>query len=192
MTKKQPIDPIGLRRRAESRLQNKTPPTGAPQSADDPQRLIHELQVHQVELEMQNEELRYAWEAVEVGRARYTELYDFAPMGYFTLELNGEISQTNLNGASLLGIDRARLSGTRFDAFLAGADRSAFTSFLKQVFAAAPDQTCVVELARKDQPPRTLHIGAALTANGEQCRVAVVDITGLKQTEAKRAQPGSP
>ena len=188
MKPNKPIDHAILRRRAESRLQSKAQPARAPQS-DDPQRLIHELQVHQLELEMQNDELFYAWEAVELGRARYTELYDFAPMGHFTLELNGEISQTNLKGASLLGVDRDQLSGTHFDTFLAGAHRAAFSSFLKQVFAAAPDQQCVVELARKNKPPRTLYLAAALTANGERCRVAVIDITLLKQTEAKPALP---
>ena len=69
-------------------------------------RLVHELQVHQIELEMQNKELAQSDAALEAALTRYTALYDFAPVGYFTPDKQGNILQVNLAGANLLGTDR--------------------------------------------------------------------------------------
>jgi hypothetical protein len=103
-----------LRRRAEARLRTAAT-KGAPARTDaETQRLVHELQVHQIELEMQNEELRESRAEVEAGLERCTELYDFAPVGYLTLGRDGAIRQVNLTGARMLGVERARLPGRRF------------------------------------------------------------------------------
>ena len=99
MKPKKPTDATDLRRRAQARFQRQPPPPKVPGSADEMQRLIQELQIHQIELEIQNEELREAHAGLEVSAARYTNLYDFAPLSYFTLGLKGEIIQTNLAGA---------------------------------------------------------------------------------------------
>ena len=110
-------DPAELRRRAELRLkdqQSKHPPN---QSDADNQRQLHELEVHQIELEMQNEELREAREAMEALLEKYTDLYDFAPVGYLTLDREGIIREANLAGASLLGIARSALINGRIRAF---------------------------------------------------------------------------
>ena len=99
-------DATELRRRAEARLRAaKTEGTPARTEAEA-QRLVHELQVHQIELEMQNQELRESRAEVEAGLERYTELYDFAPVGYLTLGRDGAIRQVNLTGARLLGVER--------------------------------------------------------------------------------------
>ncbi len=84
---------------------------------------------------MQNEELRQTRTEVETTVARYTELYDFAPIGYFTLESNGMITLTNLAGALLLCPERTRLTGKPFSSFVSVADLLAFNAFLRQVFA---------------------------------------------------------
>jgi hypothetical protein len=89
-------------------------------------RLIKELQIHQIELEMQNEELVQAREATEAALRQYTELYDFAPVGYFTLAGDGTISKANLYGAGLLGVDRGKLIHRRFDGFVADPSRKTF------------------------------------------------------------------
>ena len=81
-----PTNTAELRHRADARLQSRKPPANAPRSAHETQRLLHELQVHQVELEMQNEELRNSRAQVEAAVSRYTDIYDFAPVGYFTLK----------------------------------------------------------------------------------------------------------
>ena len=95
----QPTDAAELRHRADARLQIQKPPAHAPRSAHETQRLLHELQVHQIELEMQNEELRNSRVQVEAAVSRYTDIYDFAPVGYFTLKSDGVITQTNFAGA---------------------------------------------------------------------------------------------
>jgi diguanylate cyclase (GGDEF)-like protein/PAS domain S-box-containing protein len=180
-------DDTDLRRRAQERLQNQASLRKVPQSEPEMQRLIHELQVHQIELELQNEELQSSRAEVEAALARFTDFYDFAPVGYFTLDRNGTIAQTNPAGARLLGSERARLQNQRFASFVADADKVAFKDFLEKVFSAQPDQACKVELALngKNQASRTVQIDAALSPDGQECRAVVVDITARKQAEAR-------
>jgi PAS domain-containing protein len=93
--------------------------SGRRDTAEDTQRLVHELRVHQIELELQNEELQEAREELEAGLQRYSDLYDFAPTGYLTLDSQGTIRKANLAGARLLGLERGRLVGVRFGVFVA-------------------------------------------------------------------------
>jgi PAS domain-containing protein len=101
-------DPAELRRRAEARLpvqrKSQRSKAGHQKSAADTQRLLHELEVHQIELEMQNDELQRTRNELEVALAKYTDLYDFAPVGYFSIDESGAILEVNLTGAVLLGI----------------------------------------------------------------------------------------
>jgi diguanylate cyclase (GGDEF)-like protein/PAS domain S-box-containing protein len=180
-------DSADLRRRALERLQHLTLLRGVPQSAHEMQRLLHELQVHQIELELQNEELRNSRSEVEAALARFTDFYDFAPVGYFTLDRRGVIVQTNPAGARLLGTERARLHNQRLSSFVASADRVAFEGYLQQVFSAMPDQAHKVELALngKNQASRSVQIDAVLSPDGRECRAVVVDVTARKQAEAR-------
>src|SRR5512133_3655489 len=123
-------DLSALRRRAEDRLQTETARIQPPRTEEATQRIVHELEVHQIELEMQNAELRQARDEVETLLEKYADLYDFAPVGYFTLDCDGIIRTTNLAGASLLGIERARLLGRRFGLFVAIEARPFFSEFL--------------------------------------------------------------
>ena len=103
---------VEIRRRAEVRLRAQPKPraaTGGLNSATDSQRLLHELQVHQVELEMQNAELQESRNRMERLLEKFTDLYDFSPVGYFTLGITGTIHQVNLTGTHLVGVERARL-----------------------------------------------------------------------------------
>ena len=97
-----------------------------------PGRLLHELQVHQIELEMQNRELREAREQIEEARDRYAELYDFAPVGYMILDENGVIEEINLTGASMLGKERSNILGRPFFSYLDRKDRDPFRHVLKE------------------------------------------------------------
>jgi PAS domain S-box-containing protein len=183
-----PTNTAELRHRADVRLQSQKPPANAPRSAHETQRLLHELQVHQIELELQNEELRNSRAQMEAAVSRYTDIYDFAPVGYFTLKSDGVITQTNFAGARLLGLERARLVGKRFEPFVSSADRPAFNALIQQVFAAQAHLALEVELVRIDQPSRSVHIEVTLSSNGQECHAVVLDITERKQLEYYQEQ----
>ncbi len=178
-------DAAELRRRAEARLREDAAKSAPVQTREDLHRLVHELQVHQIELEMQNEELRRSRAEVEAWLERYTELYDFAPVGYLTLGRDGEIRQVNLAGASLLGVERARLSGRRFGVFVAEPDRSVFDLFLKNAFASRAQEVCEVALLREGREPLNLIIRGTASQDGQECRVVLADVTERKQAQAQ-------
>jgi PAS domain S-box-containing protein len=158
-----------------------------PKSEADTQRLLHELQVHQIELEMQNGELEEARNKMEVLLTDYTDLYDFAPVGYMSLNEQGQILKVNLTGAALLGVGRSRLVNRPLKAYVAPADRPGFLNFLKQVFAGSAKQVCEANLLREGGASfcANIHGAAASSAGGPQkwCRVVVSDITALKLSE---------
>jgi len=174
-------DAADLRRRAEARLREDMAKGAPGRIEDDLQRLVHELQVHQIELEMQNEELRRSRAEVEAGLERCTELYDFAPVGYLTLGRDGAIRQVNLTGARLLGVDRARLPGRRFGVFVAEPDRSAFNALLEKAFASQAQEVCEVALLKEGKRPLNVHIAATVSEDAQECRAIMVDITERKQ-----------
>jgi PAS domain S-box-containing protein len=177
---KKPPGTTHLRRRAEDRLRDQAP---AAQSGKpfDPLQLLHELQVHQVELEMQNAELRQARNEVEALLEQYTDLYDFAPVGYFTLDRAAAIQSVNLTGARLLGIERSRLKGCRFDLFIAPEDRPVFAAFFEAVFSRQGQQRCEVVLGPEGRPRLFVQIEATAAASGRECRLALIDMTELQQ-----------
>jgi PAS domain S-box-containing protein len=178
-----------LYRRAVTQLQewrkNQKPEAGLTKPAVDSHRLLHELEVHQLELEMQNDELQKARDELEVALDQYTGLYDFAPAGYFTLTADGTIHMVNLTGACLVGIERSRLLGRSFGLLISAELRPVFNSFLKRVFAGHTKQSCEFVLLSRGQPPRTVNIEAQCLLNGQDCRAAVVDITEHKRVEDK-------
>ena len=171
------------RHRAETRLRDQHPDTAAGRSAADTQRLVHELQVHQVELEMQNEELQQARDTVEAALEKYSDLYDFAPVGYLTLDREGTICEANLTSASLLGVERSRLIRRRFGFFLSLTELPAFNAFLKRVFESKAKGFCETTLVREGKPALAVRIEAAMAASGGECRAAVTDITERKRAE---------
>jgi signal transduction histidine kinase len=129
------MEKIDLRKQAEKKILDRggAPVTG-PLSREEAQRLIHELEVHQTELEMQNEELRLAQISSEVSRQRYADLYDFAPVGYFTFDRDGLIVEVNLTGAEQLKRERRLLVRRPFIVFLAAEDRTAFGLYILTLF----------------------------------------------------------
>ena len=123
-----------LRRHAEEQLRAKTAGLHSPRTEEETRRLIHELEVHQIELEMQNEELRRAREELELSRDRYAELYDFAPVAYFTFDAHGVIRELNLAGVQLLGVERLLLANKPFTSLIVDAEgREIFSSHLTLV-----------------------------------------------------------
>jgi len=179
----QAIKAADLRWHAEERLYVKTADLQPPRTDGEMRRLLHELEVHQVELEMQNAELRHARDEMESALERYTDLYDFAPVGYFTLYRDGAICAVNLSGAGLLGIERSRLLGRRFGHFLSEDNRAAFTLFLSKVFESRCKEECEVALKREGDHQLFIQIEALACKSGEECRVAVIDITERRRAE---------
>jgi len=177
-----------LRRQAEERLLANNAEFQHPRTEEDLQRLVHEFEVHQIELEMQNTVLRQARDDLEKERDKYADLYDFAPVSYFTLDHEGVVKTANLSGACLLGIERSRLTGRRFGSFVTAEDRLAFAGFLEKVFAGDGRESCEVMLLGKEHHPLFAQIEAEVVASGQECRVVVIDITVRRQIEAELKQ----
>jgi len=139
-----------LREAAEARLQ--TTPAAAPAAAANTElrRMVHELQVREIELELQNSELRQSRVEREAALARYTELYDFAPVGYLTLTYSSMIAEINLTGATLLGVARRDLLLMRFTDFVVREDRERWAAFLDSVKSNAGRNTVELALQRRD------------------------------------------
>jgi len=105
-----------INKKAKKKTEPK-PKKPAIEKIEDVKRLVQLLQVHQVELEHQNEELRITQEELEVSRNKYVNLFDFSPIPYFTLDLNGIIKEVNLSASKMFAVDRNKLIGKRFNAF---------------------------------------------------------------------------
>jgi len=190
-------DPTELRRHAEARLSDQQkgqrskagdqPRKGSGSKSEaDTQRLLHELEVHQIELEMQNAELEEARDKMEALLEKYTDLYDFAPVGYLTLDHEGGIREVNLAGASLLGIVRSALVKKRFGLFVSPADRSVFNAFFKKVFESGVREECDLRLLVEGKHPVDVRMRANVFESEQTCRVAVTDITERKRAEGDR------
>jgi PAS domain S-box-containing protein len=175
-----------LRNRAEKSLRKRPADLGK-SPVEDVQNLIHELRVHQVELEMQNEELRKAQVELAESRDKYFDLYDCAPIGYFTLGGNGLIVEANLAGADLLGFERASLIRKGFSQFVAPGSRDAFYSHRKQALETGSRQTRELKLLKKNgegfhSQMQTVSVGGN-ERKSNQLRIAVIDITERKRAE---------
>jgi PAS domain S-box-containing protein len=177
-----------FRKRAEKALKDQTADLQK-LSTEDVQHLVHELQVHQIELEMQNEELRRTQSELEDSRNRYSNLYDFAPIGYFTFDKNGLILEVNLTGANILSIERSFLIKKPFSLFIAFSSRNVFYLHLRKVFRTNTKQICEIKLVDKDKNQFDARLESLAVqdskGNFSQCRTAIVDVTELKKTEEK-------
>lgn len=172
-----------LRREAEKRLRVQTAELDPTRGGEETQSLVHELQVHQIELEMQNEELCKAREELETSLETYADLYDFAPVGYVTLDRDGVVRAVNLTGAGLLDIERSGLIGRLFRFFVAEEHRADFSAFLGRVFAGEAEEACEVSLLKEGINRVFVQMEARAYAGGQECRIALIDITGRRQAE---------
>lgn len=157
--------------------------TSSPLSEINMMKLIHELEVYQVELELQNEELQRAKALADIATNKYTNLYDFAPSGYFTLSKMGDIIDLNLASALMLGKERSKLIDNRFSLFVSSDTRSVFNLFIDKVFESKSPETCEVTLISNDDLPTNVLLTGIVTENDDQCNITMVDITKRKQAE---------
>lgn len=172
-----------LRQKAEKMLQNKTLMIDTLSIESETLKLIHELDVHQIELEMQNEELKITKEQLEAAAEKYIKLYDFAPSGYFTLSKDGDILELNFRGANMLGKERSFLINNRFAFFVSDNTRSTFNSFLDKIFEEKIRQTCEITLSINAEAPTYLLLNGRIVPDEEQCVITAVDISKRKKAE---------
>jgi len=180
-----------LRHKAEQLYKNKqaaktednTTSAESSGSEADTIKLLYELEVHQIELEMQNDELQLAKEKAETNAEKYSNLYDFAPFGYFTLDWDCSICELNFNAANMLGKDRSKLINNNFKLFITPDSRKDFTNFLEKVSETNSIQSCEVRFTVNKKPDIFIHIGGIFSAKEQKYFLTVVDITEHKQAE---------
>ncbi len=156
-------------------------------SKNDIKHLINELATHQIELEMQNDELRRTQVLIETSQDRYVDLYDFAPVGYFTLDRSGLIQELNLTGANMLGQGKRFLRQKLFQTFIKPESRTIFSDYLAKVFTTQTVQNCEITICKRDGSTSYVQLHSLLFRIGEEdeglCRMAVSDETERKRSE---------
>ncbi|WP_412852203.1 EAL domain-containing protein [Ectothiorhodospira shaposhnikovii] len=174
-----------LRRKAEEVLAQRQPPADPTLDQASLKALIHELRVHQIELEMQNEALQQAWKEAERTRDLFEQLYDHAPVAYFSLDPEGTILNTNLAASQLLGIPREQLVGRRLGLFVTQDQRGALIDLLRRAFAGEFTQRREVTIHPVGGGQRVLQIEAGIhPVEATHCLLTGTDVTAM--AEARR------
>jgi len=158
--------------------------------SEEIQDVIHSLMVHQIELEMQNDELRRLQMTIDELRARYFDIYDLAPVGYLILSEQGIIQETNLTAANMLATERRDLINHRISPYIIKEDQTFYYSLRKALFASSEPQECEVRMVRKDGTLFWAHVVATLVENEDTriARITLSDITKHKKEEQELAE----
>lgn len=170
-------DPKMLRKKAEEELKEKEIKAERDKYEADEKKLLHELQVHQIELEMQNEELRQAYETAETALKKYTMLYDFSPIGYFTINQEGRILDLNFSGAEILREKRISLTDNNFKLFVHDDSKAMFNDFLERVYANNLKESCQLKLSFDNDESCSVYIEGVVTGDDQHCFLSVIDIS---------------
>ena len=179
-----------LRLRAEEMLRkqlealDKIPPA-------DVQRLVHELRVHQIELEMQNDELRRTQQELEASREKYFDLYDLAPAGYLSINENGIILESNLTAAFMLSQERSYLVGQLFTRLIFREDQNIYYGCHKQLVETRENKICRIRMVKKDGNPLWVRINISIAQGidgSTRFRAVIIDISERKQVDEKLSQ----
>lgn len=191
-----------LRLEAETRLkEGSAPPTrgwptgvstldllhelaSAPGRADDALKLLHELQVHQVELDLQHEQMEITQRELAEDLARYQALYELAPLAYLSVGAEGDILEGNVAAAGLFGVTQVELRGRRLDAFLAPESRWALIALLKRLRAGSSMETCEVQSSSTNSS-RPLQLVASVASGSGTFLAMLVDTTGLRPPDPR-------
>jgi PAS domain S-box-containing protein len=183
-SRKNPRKPGKAKGKVKSGATQKKPSLGV---IENTRKLIHLLEVSQVELEHQNQELRIAEEELEASRSKYVNLFDFSPIPYFALDTGGVIREVNLSAGRMFGLDRNKLVGKRINVFIPPEDRETFAAFLAGIFTSSAKQSCNVKVIDKDK--HVLHVLLeGIKSNDtlepeERCQIALIDLSAYKELE---------
>jgi PAS domain S-box-containing protein len=152
--------------------------------------VLHELEVYQIELEMQNRELRESRQALEESHENYINLYDFAPVGFLTFDEQGLMKDVNLSAAGMLGVERRWLIGRSFTPWIKGGDIAAFRTHIKQCLRIEERVTTVLQLLSKDKRSIPVELSSTVStdiATGARViRSAVIDLSARREAEEER------
>ena len=160
-------------------------------SLEETRQALYELQVHQIELEMQNEELCSAQAELDAARARYFDLYDLAPVGYCTISKEGLILEANFTAATLLGSTRNALVKQPVTRFIRKEDQDVYYLHRRQLFETGEPQTFELQMVKKDGAPIWVRMEAAVAQDGDGkpvCRIVMSDITDFKRVEVEKVK----
>ena len=177
-----------IREKAEALLQEKLSIEDVLEDNKIP-RILHELRVHQIELELQNEELRRTQSELQNTQKKYFDLYNFAPVGYFTFDEHGVMVGVNLTAAKLLNRDRNQLQNKPFLVYLDTSTRPIFFEHLDMVFETKKRQSCELTLQRSNNDKVYLYVDSIAAKEGGKwyCRSIMTDITTLRKTKIELA-----
>ena len=170
-----------LRLKAEERLKEENDEVERLIKEGDAKRLLHELQVHQIELEMQNEALRQANETAEAALKKYTILYDLTPMGYLTLDSEGSICELNFTAAEMLGEKRYSLINSNFKLFISKDSLPVFNDFFRKVYTSNSKESCEVVLGYNEKLLCPVYMEGVVTDEERECLLSLVDVSGFKK-----------
>ena len=180
-----------MRRQAEA-LMVKKGFKSPPDIVDDPLELIHELQTFQVELELQNEDLHRSQQELMEFKMRYTELYDFTPVGYVCLDTKGVILNANLTLADMLSTERSSLMNQPLSGFILFEDQDIYYRHLRDLAESKIRQICELRLRKMDGTPLDVQLESIVFScqswRPEQYRTVIIDISGRKQMEKEREE----
>jgi len=191
-TQEEDAEAADLRRRAEARLEEGRPDLPSElkgHSLDEVREIVHDLTVHQIELEMQNEELRQSRAELAASHERYFDLFDLAPVGYFTLTEDGQILEANLTGGELLGVPRGGLLDRPFTEFIHSDDQDSYYHHRRAVINAGTPATCELQMVRADGSRFHAILESAPSPpvdNRATLRTVVNDVTEQTRAAAER------
>lgn len=173
-----------LHQRAEE-VVGRSPTDIAGMSSNEMQLLIYELQLHQIELELQNEELRQAHVDLAQSRDQYSDLYEFAPTGYVTLDSDSKIQNANLRAATMLGVERQHLLQSRLSDFVIQESQDDFYLHLQTVFSSETNQICEVGIKGVESSELVIRLESIAFGpeNDRRCHTALIDLTAERQAQ---------
>jgi PAS domain S-box-containing protein len=178
---------VSMRQRAELQAKAEAVNISLPLAAETALQMLHELRVHQIELEMQNEELRRTQQELEASCLRFFDLYELAPVGYLTVTDQGLIQMANLTAATLLGVERGALIKRPLSGFIFPEDQDIYYRHRQELLKTGVAQECELRLRKNDQTTSWVHLSITATeVDGgiSGCRIALSEITARKQAEA--------